>query len=142
MEGQPIVIEQVFDADAKTVWRALTDKNEMKKWYFDLADFKAEPGFCFQFMGGTPEHQYLHLCEVTEIVPEKLLTYSWRYDGYEGISYVSFELLEMGEKVKLRLVHKGLETFPQTNPDFDKNNFVAGWNHIIGISLKEYVDRI
>ena len=47
------------------------NKNEMKKWYFDLAEFKAEVGFKFQFSGGPPEKQYLHLCEVTEIIPEK-----------------------------------------------------------------------
>jgi hypothetical protein len=27
------------------------------------------------------------------------------------------------------------------NPDLDKKNFDAGWSHIIGISIKEYIDK-
>ena len=30
----------------------------MKQWYFDLAEFKPEVGFKFQFMGGTEDNQY------------------------------------------------------------------------------------
>ncbi len=54
--------------------------------------FKAELGYKFQFPGGTAEQQYLHLCEVTEVVVGKKLTYSWRYDGYAGNSFVTCEL--------------------------------------------------
>ncbi len=93
MDNQPIVLERVFNAPTSKVWKALTDKDEMKKWYFDLAEFKAELGFKFQFPGGPdPERQYLHQCEVTEVIPEKKLTYSWSYDGYQGNSFVTFEL--------------------------------------------------
>jgi uncharacterized protein YndB with AHSA1/START domain len=141
MNTDPIVTERWFDAPVKTVWKALTDKNEMKKWYFDLPDFKLEKGFQFEFMGGPPEGvQYRHLCEITAVVPEKLLAYSWRYDGFAGNSIVTFELIEQGDKTLLKLTHTGLETFPQDNPDFDKKNFIEGWNHIVDISLKDYLE--
>ena len=72
MDNQLIVLERLFNASTTTVWKALTDKNEMKNWYFDLAEFKAELGSKFQFTGGpSPDKQYLHLCEVTEVIPEK-----------------------------------------------------------------------
>ncbi len=91
MDNQALVFERLFDAPASKVWKAITDKEEMKKWYFDLPAFKAEVGCNFQFSGGpSPEKQYLHLCEVTEVIPEKKLTYSWRYDGYAGNSFVTF----------------------------------------------------
>ncbi len=64
MNNQPIVLERLLNAPAAKVWAALTEKDEMKNWYFDLPDFKAEKGFQFQFNGGPPEKQYLHLCEV------------------------------------------------------------------------------
>ena len=141
METQPIVVERTFNAPASKVWKALTDKNEMKKWYFDLADFKAEKGFKFQFLGGPEDgKQYLHLCEVTEVVPGKKLTYSWRYDGYAGNSFVTFELSEQGDKTLLKLTHKGIETFPKENPDFAIGNFAEGWKHIVHTSLKEYLE--
>jgi uncharacterized protein YndB with AHSA1/START domain len=141
MNGQPFIIERTFTAPVEKVWKAITDKNEMKRWYFNLAEFKAEVGFEFEFYGGPPEKQYRHLCRVTEVVLEKKLTYSWRYDGYPGISFVTFELYAEGSSTRLRLTHAGLETFPSENPDFAKHNFDAGWNDIIGRSLKEFVEK-
>lgn len=142
MKTTPIVIERTFDAPISKVWKAISDKNEMKHWYFDLKEFKSEVGFHFEFTGGPDEDtQYLHLCEVTEVEPEKKLTYSWRYDGFEGISFVTFELFPQGEKTLLRLTHKGLESFPESNPDFMVKNFVEGWNHIIHKSLKDYLEK-
>jgi len=141
MSAQPIVMERVLNAPVTKVWNAITDKNEMKSWYFDLAEFKAEVGFQFQFLGGPdPNAPYRHLCEITEVVPNKKLTYSWRYDGYAGNSFVTFELFEQGDKTLLKLTHTGLETFPEQNPDFAKKNFMEGWAHIIHTSLKDYLE--
>ncbi len=143
MDNQPIVLERVFNTPAAKVWKALTNKDEMKKWYFDLPEFKAQEGCKFQFSGGPdPETQYLHLCEVTEVIPEKKLTYSWRYDGYEGNSFVTFELFGQENKTCLKLTHNGLETFPKENKDFARGNFVEGWNHIINTSLNEYLEPV
>ncbi len=141
MKSEPIIIEQTYNAPTTKVWKAISDKNEMKKWYFDLAEFKPEIGFEFQFYGGKEERQYLHLCRITEVVVGKKLTYSWRYDGYEGISYVTFELFNEGNQTRLILTHKGLESFPVSNPDFGKENFVEGWTHIINISLKDFLEK-
>ena len=141
MKDEPFLIERTFSAPIEKVWKAITDKNEMKLWYFDLAEFKAEVGFKFQFAGGPPERQYLHLCEVTEVVSGKKLTYSWRYDGYEGNSFVTFELFGEETNTRLKLTHAGLETFPKQNPDLAKHNFVEGWTSIIGESLKKYLEK-
>jgi len=138
-----IVIERNYNAPIEKVWRAITDRNEMKKWYFDLSEFIPEAGFEFQFYGeGKQGERFLHLCKVTEVINGKKLTYSWRYDGYEGNSFVTFELFEQGNKTKLKLTHKGLESFPATaHNDFAKENFMEGWTHIIGTGLKEYVEK-
>ena len=142
MDTQPIVIERTFNAPVAAVWKAITDKDEMKSWYFDLAEFKAEKGFMFQFSGGPDDGpQYLHLCEVTEVIPNKKLTYSWRYDGYEGNSFVTFELFPEGDKTRLKLTHRALETFPATNPAFAKENFAKGWNSLIGSMLKDFLEK-
>src|SRR6476469_2652220 len=112
----PIVKEVVLDAPVEKVWTALTDKNEMKKWYFDLAEFKPETGFVFEFLGGPdPATQYVHICEVTVVVTGKKLTYSWEYKGYDGISYVSFELFPEGDKTLIKLTHTGIFTFSSAN---------------------------
>lgn len=141
MKTEPFVIERVFIVQISKVWRAITDKKEMKKWYFDFAEFKLEVGFEFQFYGGTEEKQYLHLCKILEVIPEKKISYSWRYDGYEGNSIVTFELFDEGNKTRLKLTHEGLETFPANILDFAKDNFVEGWTQIIGKSLMEFLKR-
>jgi uncharacterized protein YndB with AHSA1/START domain len=140
MKNEPFVIERTYNAPVEKVWKAITDKNQMKQWYFDLAEFKPEVGFEFQFYGGTEEKQWLHLCKVTEVVPMKKLTHSWRYEGYEGNSFVTFELFPEGNKTRLKLTHEGLETFPPL-PEFRKENFAEGWTSIIGTSLKEFLEK-
>ncbi len=139
MNNQAFTIERTFDAPIQTLWKAITDKSEMKKWYFDLAEFKPELDFEFQFTGGHEDGiQYLHLCKVTEVIAGRKITYSWRYDGYPGISYVTFELFEQGSETSLVLTHAGLESFDTNNPDFAKENFAEGWNQIINNSLFQY----
>jgi uncharacterized protein YndB with AHSA1/START domain len=141
MKAAPVIQEVVINASAAEVWKAITDKNEMKHWYFDLDEFEPKVGFEFQFSGGSEEKQYLHLCKITEVIEGKKLAYNWRYDGYPGNSLVTFELFEEGKQTRLKLIHEGLETFPQDNPDFAKESFTAGWTEIIGTLLKQYLEK-
>lgn len=140
---EPVIIEKTLNAPVEKVWQAITDNSAMKKWYFDIAEFKPEPGFEFSFAGeGNDGEKYIHLCKITEMVPLKKLTYSWRYDGFEGISFVTFKLFADGGKTKLTLTHRGLHTFPSaTNGAFAQENFVAGWTQIIGTSLKDFTEN-
>lgn len=141
LDQSPIVVEKTFNATAERLWKALTDPQEMKKWYFDLPDFKPEIGCNFEFMGGVEDRQYRHLCTVTDVVPGRKLAYSWRYDGYEGNSMVTFELHPEGATTRLKLTHEGLHTFPQNVADFAKSNFVAGWDSIVNKMLEKYLDQ-
>jgi uncharacterized protein YndB with AHSA1/START domain len=141
MKHQPFEIERVYDAPVEKVWNAITDRNQMKQWYFDLAEFKPEVGFEFQFKGGKDDRIYLHLCKVTEVIEGRKLTHSWKYDGYDGNSFVTWELFPEGNKTRLKLTHAGLETFPVSNPDLAKENFVQGWTSIVGTSLKEFLEK-
>jgi uncharacterized protein YndB with AHSA1/START domain len=139
-QNEPFVIERVYNAPVEKVWKALTDKNEMKKWYFDIAEFKPVVGFEFQFTGGSEDKTFLHLCKIEEVTENKKLKHSWRYDGYPGNSFVTFELFGEGGKTHLKLTHEGLETFPDS-PDFARKNFEAGWTQIIGKSLPEFLEK-
>ncbi len=141
MENNSFVIERTFTVLLPTVWEAITSKEQMKKWYFDFKEFKPEVGFQFDFFGGPDDRQYHHVCKITTVTPLKKLAYSWRYEGHEGNSLVTFELFEEGDATRLKLTHEGLETFPANNPDFEKENFVGGWTEIIGTSLKEFLEK-
>jgi uncharacterized protein YndB with AHSA1/START domain len=139
MSNQTFVIEQVYDAPVSQVWDAITNNDQLKKWYFQIPDFRAIPGFEFSFSGGK-EGEYKHLCVVTEVIAGKKLSYSWRYEGYQGNSLVSFELNEELKRTKLKLTHSGLESFKDAGPDFQPEKFAEGWNYILGTSLREYLE--
>jgi uncharacterized protein YndB with AHSA1/START domain len=138
-KNEPLVIERTFNAPAARVWRALTNKDEMKRWYFDLKEFKAEVGFEFQFTVEHESFKYAHHCKIKEVIPGKKLVHSWRYDGYEGDSQVTFELFAEGNQTRLKLTHEGLESLPKISA-FARTNFMEGWTQIIGSSLKEFVE--
>ena len=64
MENDIITVEKVFNASVDVVWKALTDKDEMHKWYFNVDNFKPEKGFEFSFAGqGRKGEKYIHLCK-------------------------------------------------------------------------------
>ena len=139
MKSKPLILEQEFDTPLEQVWRAITEKELMKKWYFEISDFEPEVGCAFQFEGGGNDKRYTHLCEVLEVIPNKKLKYSWKYKGYTGLSFVTFELSSNRAKTKVKLTHEELETF--TDPDFARDNFEEGWNYLIQKSLKEFLEN-
>lgn len=142
MSQKAFMIEQTYQSSASRIWKAISDKEEMKLWYFDLKEFRPEVGFEFQFWGGpSADRQYHHLCKITEAIQDKKLAYTWKYEGYEGETLVTFELFNEDQKTRLKMTHQGLETFPASNPDFSKENFAEGWTSIIGTSLKEHLSK-
>jgi uncharacterized protein YndB with AHSA1/START domain len=143
MKSEPIIIERTFNTSADKVWKAITDKNQMKEWYFDaLDDFKPEVGFQTQFNVRNGRKDYLHIWKVTEVKPGKRISYEWSFGGFPGNSSVTFELTAAGGKTKLKLTHTGIETFlPDHNPALARENFVEGWTSLICSSLKNFVEK-
>ncbi|RVU01350.1 SRPBCC domain-containing protein [Mucilaginibacter limnophilus] len=142
MKNEPFIIERVYHAPVERVWRALTEKEQMQKWYFDLSDFKPEVGFEFTFEGGDDKTTYKHLCRITDAEPNKKLAHTWRYEGYPGDSKVTWELFSEGDKTRVKLTHEGIETFAAKNdPNFRPESFAAGWTEITGKLLKDFVEK-
>jgi uncharacterized protein YndB with AHSA1/START domain len=141
MKAEPFIIERTLNAPAEKVWKAITDRDQMQQWYFNIGEFKPEVGFEFTFNGGSEEKTYIHLCKITKVDPGKTLQYSWRYQDYPGNSLVTFELFPEGDTTRIKLTHEGLETFPANNKDFARESFTAGWTYIIGKSIKEFVEK-
>ena len=138
--SEAIVMERTLNAPVAKVWKALTNVDQMREWYFDLKEFKPQIGFEFEFVVEHEGNRYHHLCRVTELIPQKKIAYTWRYKGELGNSLVTFELLAEGDKTRLKLTHSGIETFPKT-PAYARKNFEAGWTAIVGTELKKFVER-
>lgn len=138
-----IEINRFIPHSIDRVWAALTDKDQMKQWYFDLDQFKPEKGFIFKFAGkGHKGENYNHVCEILECKEPHVLSYSWTYEGYAGYSVLKFELSSVENGTQLRLTHTGLDSFPKNNPDFAIESFNGGWSMLIGQLLPEYLDKM
>src|SRR5207302_5553956 len=118
-----------INAPVAEVWKALTNVEEMRQWYFNLKQFKAEVGFEFEFVVEHEGMTYHHLCKVTEVIPQKKLAYTWQYKGHEGDSLVTFELFADGDETRLKLTHQGLETFQKLQA-LARKRFSEGWAQI------------
>ena len=139
MKTAPLIIERSFPVSVEKVWKAITDKEQLEKWFFSIKEFKPEIGFEFQFEGGKDDTWYLHICKITELIPGKKLTYSWRYAGFAGISFVSFELFAEGDHTRVLLTHEGLETLPPGKPNFLNGHYIPHWEEMITVSLKKFL---
>ena len=135
-----VVVERTFNAPVAKVWKALTDVDQMREWYFDLKEFNPTVGFEFEFVVEHEGNRYHHLCRVTEVIPEKKIAYTWRYKDQPGDSLVTLELFAEGDKTRLKLTHSGIETFPKT-PAYARKNFENGWTQIIGTELKQFIEK-
>lgn len=137
--AEAVIVERTFDAPVARVWKALTDADQMRVWYFDLKEFKPQVGFEFEFVVEHEGNTYHHLCKVTEAIPQNKIAYTWRYKGEPGDSLVTIELFPESNMTRLWLRHEGLETFPKT-PAYARKNFEQGWIAIIGTELKQFVE--
>ncbi len=139
----PIVVERVFDASAEALWRAITEVDQIKQWWDipGLEVFKAEAGFQTRFDTHYKDRHFTHIWKVTEAVPAKRISYDWKYEGFPGNSNVTFELTPEGDKTRLKLTHRGLETFlPEANPHLARGNFYAGWTGLMPL-LADFLQK-
>lgn len=138
---QPIIKEVSINAPLAIVWDAITNQEQMKEWYFDIAGFEAVPGHAFDFWAECDGEAYLHICKVREVIPLKKISYTWRYEQTKGETLVSFELFADGDITKVRLTHEGVELFADHGKDFARECFDAGWTDFIQRALKDYAEK-
>jgi len=141
VKHQPLIVERIFNAPVDKVWKAITDKNHIQEWLFEIEELRLEPGFEFQFVAGKGNVNYLVLCKVIEVIKGRKFSYSWRYEGFRGDSQVTFELFPEADGTRLKLTHAGLETFPMSKPGFLNGYFQPEWDAYINTRLKNALGR-
>jgi uncharacterized protein YndB with AHSA1/START domain len=143
METEPVIVKRSYSASEETVWRAITDLEQMRQWYFPmLGEFEPEPGFETRFDVQHGGKVFVHIWKIKEVVPLKKISYEWRFGGYPGDSVVSWELFPEPGGTRIMLTHSGIETFDgDNNPDLAKHNFIAGWTDFVGNKLKAFVEK-
>lgn len=140
--SNPIIVEYKVNAPIERVWKALTDKTEMRSWYFDIPDFELETGKVFNFYEPGDEKKYHHQAEVVEIIPEQKLKHTWTYPEFSNEkTMVTWELQPQGNETLVKLTHDGIDNFSDLGENFSQNAFTEGWNGIIGQSLKPCLEN-
>ncbi|MDO9512491.1 MAG: SRPBCC domain-containing protein [Bacteroidales bacterium] len=142
-EREPVIVEYTFAADIQTVWNSITVVEQMRQWFFEnIESFRPEAGFETQFMVHSGGRNFLHQWKITDVETLKRIIIHWTYDGFPGNSNVRFELSGEGRQTQLRILHQGIESFPQDIPEFSRDSCRNGWEYFIGNRLKEYLERI
>lgn len=138
--------EITINQSAENVWEALTIPDKMKKWYFNISHFEAKEGEIFDFIvtitDEEGEHDFRHLFEILEVIPNKKLKHSWEYPGYShGTSTLTWELIPKGKSTKVILTHEGIENIAdEKSRYFTNESFIKGWESILK-KMKKYLEH-
>ncbi|WP_114749718.1 SRPBCC family protein [Pleomorphovibrio marinus] len=139
-KDKPVVIEQTFEVSIDRLWKALTELKQMRLWFFEnIEAFEPNVGFETRFIVENESRVFPHLWRITEVEPGKRITYNWKYEGYAGNSFVTFELSGGDDCSKLTLTHQITESFPQDIPEFRRESCEEGWKWFIKQRLKDYL---
>ena len=137
-----VLISYSYSCSVERLWQAITDKAEMKLWYFDIPDFKLKIGHEFEFYEPGDKKQYLHRCKILEIRPMEYLAYSWRHpEQSKGTSVLSWGLTAFENGCSLQLKHENLDQFADAGPVFDIENYRKGWEELISRNLKDHLEN-
>ena len=122
-------------------WEAALDieADRMRGLLLEPEAFEARVGFETEFTISNEGREFPHLWDVTEVEPGRKIVYGWRFRGYPGHGMVTFELEERGGHTRLTLTNEVLEDFPDDIPEFRRESCLAGWQYLLGQSLKEYL---
>lgn len=144
MAKDSIILEKVYNAPLEMVWKAITEREQMKLWYFELPkEFKAEVGSVFDWMGGPADgKQWLHRGKVVKVIENNLFSHTWEYPGYSGTSLVTWQLTAIDSNTtKLLFTHEFSIPFDANEEALRRENFVAGWDYIINTGLTEFLSK-
>jgi uncharacterized protein YndB with AHSA1/START domain len=99
-ETRTVTVERDIPFPPEKIWRALTEPHLIQEWLMKN-DFALDVGRAFKLTGDWGSVD----CEVLEIEPNRLLSYSWNAMGLE--STVTFTLTKTGAGTRLRVDQVG-----------------------------------
>ena len=140
---EPVLVEEIFQTDINLVWKSITDKDEMIKWFFqNIPAFKPEVGFETTFKVESGERIFPHVWKIKEVKINELISYYWSYTNYAGLAVVNFKLEQINKEVKLSVLVEVLEDFDDSIPEFKRESCVGGWEYFINGQLKNYINSL
>lgn len=142
MNNPPVIVEETYPVPLSRVWQAITDNEQIKKWYFNISDFELREGAEFNFSAPAEDIVYDHRCVIKEIVPLKRFRHTWTHPTQsKSESVVTWDLKPVDGGTKVTLTHAGVEKFADDGAGFSRENYVMGWKEILGTSLRDFLSK-
>lgn len=139
----PIVQKIFVEQNIATVWDAITNKEKLKEWYFDVSDFKLEENAEFEFYEPGGQKKYHHLCKILQVKLQSVFKHTWTYPDFSpNQSIVTWSLQAHNDNgTEIALIHEQTEGFKDLGKDFQRESFQGGWKEILENLLKNYLDK-
>ncbi|MGH3104352.1 MAG: SRPBCC family protein [Gaiellaceae bacterium] len=128
-----------IDATPETVFRALTDADELSRWWTTRAESDPRPGGSFSYtweFAQDTERNHTREDTYEDVTPNEHIRYAWPMPL--GNTVVDFRLEPSGEGTKLTLAHEGWGSSADWAESHDMH--VSGWQFFLG-NLKSYLER-
>jgi len=115
-----------FNYPISKVWKAISNAKDISSWFIQ-ADFKAEVGYRYTFI----HEKTVIKGEVKTVNPVTNLVYTWKIEGTDVDTTVSWKLEENNEGTLLTLEHSGISQYPGETAVVMFNNYSGGWDDCV-----------
>lgn len=137
--GKKIERTEEIAAPPETVFQALTDADELSRWWTTSADSDARTGGAFEYrfeFAEEPERNHTYTGTYDAVVPNERVAYPWQ--GRLGDTNVDVALRPSGDGTTVRLVHSGWGEGGEWPAAVKMHE--EGWAFFLG-NLKSYLER-
>ena len=120
--GRTLEKELFIKASPERVFRALTTKEDLERWFLVKAEIDLRPGGAIRFEWGPGQFE---VGKVVVLEPPRRLSYTW--EALEpSPTTITFELTAENDGTRLRLIHTGIGE----GEDWDNyyNSVNGGWS--------------
>lgn len=139
--GRSITQSIRIKAPAATVFRALTDGDQLVRWMPSRAESDPRKGGTFNYkweFPQAPENDHDQKGVYTEVAAPTTVRYPWHSDGEREPTEVRFSLAELDGVTTVELVHSGWMSTPSAGDSYDLH--ANGWKFFLG-NLKAWLER-
>ncbi|GAC1642393.1 MAG: SRPBCC family protein [Candidatus Dormibacteraceae bacterium] len=120
--------EIVLRAPRSRVWRALADIEEFGTWFGMKLEGTFAPGARAQGRIDLPGHGHVTIeIAIERMDPESRMSYRWHPYSSEPTTLVEFQLEEVAEGTRLRVVESGFDRIPAARRAEALRMNDAGW---------------
>ena len=129
-------VELTIEAPVESVWKALTDADELANWFPLSAEVKPGKGGSIRLSWG---EEMTGECPIEVWEPNKHLQTGWSsMVDQETNLVVDFTLEGRGGRTVLRMVHSGFRKSQEWDQEYDSTH--RGWSYELR-SLRHYLER-